>query len=196
MSIMLDLIGSVIIGAYVLLMGIRLNSNISDHVQASMVTLNLQESLVDAVRTMESDFRKIGYGTLDPRTALEITQPDHIRFKSDLNRDGFIERVDWAWKKGVNTSGDTILLLTRQVSGEAPMMILSDVTSFRLEYLTETGLPADTTAKGQIMEIQTAVKIRSPFKVADEVKGSDEMKEVEGFWRQARLMSRNLKRHG
>ncbi len=196
MSIMLDLIGSVIIGAYVLLMGIRLNSNISDHVQASMVTLNLQESLVDAVRTMESDFRKIGYGTLDPRTALEITQPDHIRFKSDLNRDGFIERVDWAWKKGVNASGDTTMLLTRQVSGEAPMMILSEVTSFRLEYLTETGVPADTTAKGQIMEIQTAVKIRSPFKVADEVKGSDEMKEVEGFWRQARLMSRNLKRHG
>jgi len=196
MSVLLDIIGSVIIGAYVLLMGIRLNSNINDHVQASIVTLNLQETLVDAVRTMESDFRKIGYGTIDPRTALEVTQPDHIRFKSDLNRDGFIEHVDWAWQKVVDASGDTTLELIRHVSGEAPMLILSDVTSFRLEYFTETGAPADTTAKGQIMEIQTAVKIRSPFKVADAIKGSEEMKEVEGFWRQTRLASRNLKRHG
>ncbi len=196
MSVMLDIIGSVIIGAYVLLMGIRLNSNIGDHVQASMVTLSLQESLVDAVRTMESDFRKIGYGTLDPRTALEVTQPDHIRFKSDLNRDGFIEHVDWAWGAKVDVSGDTLMILSRQVSGELPMMVLSDVSSFRLDYFTETGDPADTTVKGQIMEIQTTVKIRSPYKVADAVKGSDEMKEVEGFWRQTRLTSRNMKRHG
>ena len=196
MSILLDIIGSVIIGAYVLLMGIRLNSNISDHVQASMVTLNLQESLVDAVRTMESDFRKIGYGTLDPRAALEVTQPDRIRFKSDLNRDGFIEHVDWAWERKVNAPGDTTMELLRRVSGEQPMLILSDVTSFRLEYFTEAGIPADTSAKGQIMEIQTSVKIRSPYKVADAIKGSEEMREVEGFWRQARLASRNLKRHG
>jgi hypothetical protein len=196
MSIMLDLIGSVIIGAYVLLMGMRLNSNIGDHVQLSMVTLNLQEGLVDAVRTMESDFRKIGYGALDPRTALEITQSDHIRFKADINRDGMIERVDWAWEKRVGATGDTTMELTRQVSGEPPMMVLSDVTSFRLEYLTETGEPADTAAKGQIQVIQTALKIRSPYKVADLIKGSEEMKEVEGFWRQTRLASRNLKRHG
>ncbi len=196
MSVMLDIIGSVIIGAYVLLMGIRLNSNIGDHVQASMVTLSLQESLVDAIRTMESDFRKIGYGTLDPRTALEVTEPDHIRFKSDLNRDGFIEHIDWALVKTVDASGDTAMVLNRQVSGEPPMMVLSDVTSFRLDYLTETGDPADTTVKGQIMEIQTALKIRSPYKVADAVKGSDDPKEVEGFWRQTRLTSRNLRRHG
>ncbi len=196
MSIMLDIIGSVIIGAYVVLMGIRLNSNINDHVQAAMVTLNLQEGLVDAVRTMESDFRKIGYGTLDPRTALEITQPDHIRFKADLNRDGFIERIDWAWEKKVDASGDTTMELFRQVTGEPRMMILSDVMLFRLDYFTETGAAADTSAKGQIMEIQTSLKIRSPYKVADAIKGSDEMKEVEGFWRETRLTSRNLKRHG
>jgi len=196
MSIMFDLIGSVIIGAYVLLMGIRLNSNIGDNVQSAMVTLNLQEGLVDAVRTMESDFRKIGYGALDPKTALEITPPDRIRFKADINRDGMIERIDWAWEKRVGAPGDTTLELTRQVSGEPSMLILSDVTSFRLEYLTETGAPADTSAKGQIQVIQTALKVRSPFKVADLIKGSDEMKDVEGFWRQTRLASRNLKRHG
>ncbi len=196
MSVLIDIIGSVIIGAYVVLMGIRLNSNISDHVQASMVTLNLQESLVDAVRTMESDFRKIGYGTLDPRAALEITQPDHIRFKADLNRDGFIEHVDWARVQTVDAAGDTTTGLVRQVSGEPPMLVLSDVPSFLLMYFTESGSPADTSAKGQIMEIQTSVKIRSPYRVADFIKGSEVSKEVEGFWRQTRLASRNLKRHG
>jgi hypothetical protein len=196
MSIMLDIIGSVIIGAYVLLMGIRLNSNIGDHIQSSMATLNLQETLVDAVRTMESDFRKIGYGTLDPKTALEITQPDHMRFKADVNRDGAIERIDWALEKRVETSGDTTMVLTRHVSGESSMIILSGVASFQLDYLTETGTPADTSAKGQIMVIQTALKIRSPYKVPDIIKGGEVMKEVEGFWRQTRLASRNLRRHG
>jgi hypothetical protein len=196
MSIMFDLIGSVIIGAYVLLMGIRLNSNIGDYVQSAMVTLNLQEGLVDAVRTMESDFRKIGYGALDPRTALEITQPDHIRFKADIDRNGMIERIDWAWERRVGASGDTTMELTRQVSGEPSMTVLLDVTSFRLEYFTEAGEPADTSAKGQIQVIQTALKIRSPYKVADLIKGSEEMKDAEVFWRQTRLASRNLKRHG
>jgi hypothetical protein len=196
MSVMLDLIGSVIIGAYVLLMGIRLNSNIGEHVQLSVVTLNLQEGLVDAVQTMESDFRKIGYGTIDPRTALEVTQPHHIRFKADINRDGYIERIDWAWEMKVSASGDTTTELTRRVSGEPAMMVLSDVPLFRLEYLTEAGAPADTTAKGQIQVIQTALKVRSPYAVPDVLAGSDSSKAVEGFWRQTRLVSRNLMRHG
>ena len=196
MSIMFDLIGSVIIGAYVVLMGIRLNSNIGEHAQLSMVALNMQEALVDAVRTMESDFRKIGYGTVDPRTALEVTQPDHIRFKADINRDGYIERIDWAWEKTVGASGDTAMELTRRVSGEPAMVILSDVPMFRLEYLTEVGEPADTSAKGQIQVIQTALKVRSPYAVSDPFRGPDDRTAVEGFWRQTRLVSRNLKRHG
>jgi hypothetical protein len=40
------------------------------------------------------------------------------------------------------------------------------------------------------------VKVRSPYRVADAIKGSEVSREVEGFWRQTRLASRNLKRHG
>jgi hypothetical protein len=180
----------------VILFGLRLNENISDHLQTSMATLNVQEGLVDAIRTIETDFRKIGYGLVDPKTAVEVSQPDHIRFQADIDRDGTIDRVSWQLVQLLVTGADTARVLYRQVNNDAPLLIATNVEEFRLRYLKQDGLSADTTVKGQIWIIETTLRVKSPYKVADMVQGNAKMTEVEGFWRQTRLASRNLKRHG
>jgi hypothetical protein len=50
--------------------------------------------------------------------------------------------------------------------------------------------------KSEIWVVETSLKVTSPYKVADVVQGNERMVDVEGFWRQTRLASRNLKRHG
>ena len=57
MSVMLDLIGSVVIAGFVILMGLRLNETISGSADATMAGLNVQESMAELVRNLESDFR-------------------------------------------------------------------------------------------------------------------------------------------
>jgi hypothetical protein len=196
MSIVIDLLGSIMIAAAVILFGLRLNENISDHLQTSMATLNVQEGLVESIRTIETDFRKIGYGLVDPKTAVEVSQPGHIRFKADIDRNGSIDRVSWQLVQLPVVGTDTMRVLYRQVNTDLPLLIATDVQDFRLRYLRQDGLPADTSVKSQIWIIETTLRVKSPYKVADMVKGNAQMTEVEGFWRQTRLASRNLKRHG
>ena len=57
MSVMLDLIGSVVIAAFVIMIGLQLNSTIAGNADASTANLNVQESMVDIVRSLEYDFR-------------------------------------------------------------------------------------------------------------------------------------------
>jgi hypothetical protein len=196
MSVVLDLIGSLVVAAAVILFGLRLNSNISDHLQASVATLNVQEGLVDAVRSIETDFRKIGYGVVDPKTAIDISQPGCIRFKADIDRNGTVDEVSWFLVQNPTAGGDTSNYIYRQINSDSPLLVVTDVREFTLRYLKEDGTPADTTVKSQIWIVETTMRVKSPYKVADQVKGNEVMNEVEGFWRQTRLASRNLKRHG
>jgi hypothetical protein len=196
MAIVLDLIGSFIVAAFAILLGLRMNVTISEHLLSSTTILNVQEGLDNAVETLETDFRKIGYGVTDPRMAIEISQPTHIRFKADMDRNGTVDHVDLRLVSYMNDYGDTLGALVRQINSEMPIVIAGEVMDFSLSYLTQGGTPADTTVKSQIWIIESTLRIKSPYKVTDQVVGSDRMKEVEGFWRQTRLASRNLKRHG
>ncbi|HEX9658041.1 MAG TPA: hypothetical protein VGB89_14130 [Bacteroidota bacterium] len=195
MSVMLDLIGSTIIGAYVILMGIQLNTNIIAHTDSSNANLNVQESLVNVVRTIEYDFRKIGYGVVDPKMSIEISSPTAIRFQGDIDRDGTIDKIAWfiaPYKNGT----DTVFALFRRVNTQTPLVMSIGVKDFNLRYLRENGTPADTTAKSQIWIIETTLNVESPYEVADDILGYDKMSTIKGFWRQTRLASRNIKRHG
>jgi hypothetical protein len=196
MAVALDLIGSFMVAAFAILLGLGMNVSIGEHLQSSVTILDVQEGLNNAVEILETDFRKIGYGVIDPRKAVEISQPTHIRFQADIDRDGVVDHVDVSLVPYVTGDGDTLGALVRQINNEMPTVIATEVLDFTLSYLTQAGAPADTTVKSQIWIIESTLRIRSPYKVADQVAGSERMTEVQGFWRQSRLASRNLKRHG
>ena len=73
MSVMLDFIGSVIIAGFVILIGLRLNETIAGNADSSKANVNVQESMVDIVRDLEYDFRKIGYGVPETQHAIVDT---------------------------------------------------------------------------------------------------------------------------
>ncbi len=198
MSIVLDLIGSVVIAAFVILMGLRLNQSISGSADATKADLNVQESLVDIVRNIEYDFRKIGYNVPNPQNSIVLADSNHIMFVADMNRDGVIDTVEWYVTNPIGGfPNPNIRILYRRVNGSPAVGAALGVTQFGLKYLNQDGGPAAFLS--QIWIIEMTLKIESPYKVQDAVvtdQTYDQMGYAAAFWRQTRLASRNIKRHG
>lgn len=198
MSVMLDLIGSVVIAAFVILIGLRLNQTIAGNADASKANVNVQESMVDIVRTLEYDFRKIGYNVPETQWAILDTGATYIKFLSDINRDGTIDTVTWySGPKLTSLPNPNTVLLYRKVNDENPVASNLGVTDFRLRYLNQDG--GAPVSIGAIYIIEITLQVESPYKVQDQVNPDlnyADMGYAVAFWRQTRLASRNIKRHG
>jgi hypothetical protein len=194
---MIDLIGSAMIGGFVLLMGIRLNAGIVGSADSSMANLNVQESMVEIVKSIEYDFRKMGYGLADPKFAIALADTSHLRFRADIDRDGDIDSVDWYTGPPLTSlANPNVRVLYRRVNMGTPVGAALGVTQFRLRYLTQDGIP--TTVLSQMWIIETTLRVESPYRVQDQVltdQSYEDMGYAAAFWRQTRLASRNIKRH-
>lgn len=196
MAIMVDLVGSVVIGAFVILMGLRLNTSIMDSTNASKAGLNVQESLTEIVRCLEWDFRKMGYGLVDPKYTIALAETNHLRFRADLDRDGTIDSVDWYTGPPLGLPNPNVRVLYRRVNMGTPVGAALGVTQFRLRYLTQDGV--ETSTLSQMWIIETTLKVESPYRVQNEVNQEQSYTDLgyaAAFWRQTRLASRNIKRH-
>jgi hypothetical protein len=198
MSIVLDLIGSVVIASFVILIGLRLNQTISGTADAAKADVNVQESMVDIVRSIEYDFRKIGYNVPETSAAILDTGSSYIKFQADIDRDGTIDIVEW-YTGPVLTSfpNPRTRVLYRRVNYGTPVGAALGVTNFRLKYMDQDGNPPISFKS--IWIIETTLQVESPYRVQDQVNPDlsyEEMGYSVAFWRQTRLASRNLKRHG
>jgi len=204
MSVMLDLIGSLVIAGFVILMGLRLNETISGSADASMAGLNVQESMAELVRNIESDFRKAGYNVPDPTQTIVLADTSHIKFIADINRNGTIDTIEWFLGPPLTTlPNPNIRVLYRNVTDSTGVWTGGGaaglgVTQFHLRYFTQVGdsiAPLDVADYNKIWIIEIALRVESPYKVQDVV-NTDNSQYAASFWKQTRLASRNIKRHG
>lgn len=202
MSVMLDLIGSTMIAGLVLLMGLSLNSNITNSNQSYNSDVIVQESLVSLVESLEYDLRKMGYNIEDPTTVIIHADTTHIRFLSDLDDNDITDTVDWYLGKYITSSPnpkDRILYRKIATPGVGSLIVGSapGVTRFGLRYLDQDGV--QTNIMGQIWIIETTLQVESPWKVQNTAvlnQAYENWGYSAAFWRQTRLAGRNLKRHG
>ena len=204
MSVMLDLIGSVVIAAFVILMGLRLNETISGSADATMAGLNVQESMAELVRNLESDFRKAGYNVPDPTRTIVIADTSHIKFCADMDRNGIVDTVEWYAGPPLTTlPNPNVRVLYRNVTDSTGVWSGGGaaglgVTQFHLKYYTQTGdsiAPLDAANYSKIWIIEIGLRVESPYKVQEAV-NAENTDYVASFWKQTRLASRNIKRHG
>ena len=201
---MLDLIGSVVIAAFVILMGLRLNETISGSADATMAGLNVQESMAELVRNLESDFRKAGYNVPDPTRTIVIADTSHIKFCADMDRNGIVDTVEWYAGPPLTTlPNPNVRVLYRNVTDSTGVWSGGGaaglgVTQFHLKYYTQTGdsiAPLDAANYSKIWIIEIGLRVESPYKVQEAV-NAENTDYVASFWKQTRLASRNIKRHG
>ena len=121
-----------------------------------------------------------------------------------MDRNGTIDTVEWYAGPPLTTlPNPNVRVLYRNVTDTSGVWSGGGaaglgVTQFYLRYFTQTGdsvRPLDVANYSKIWVIEIALRVESPYKVQDAV-NTDNTQYAVAFWKQTRLASRNIKRHG
>ncbi len=96
MNTILDIIGSFIIGGFLLLIALTMLDTNTKHFYANGDDLIVQQNLTAITRTLEFDLKKMGYGIPEWNNIVITADSTDLKFRSDINRNGVIDTVQWA----------------------------------------------------------------------------------------------------
>jgi len=209
MSVALDLIGSVVIASFVILIGLRLNQTIAGSADAAGASQTVQEAAVDIVRSIEYDFRKMGFGLPQANQAVVLNDSTRIIFRvGDRNNPGIVNTIEWFLGDTLkNADNKRSRILYRRVNGGQAVGASLGITLFKLRYFNSNGniIPYNSTPT-QVTSIETSVRVESLYRVQGQFNATDnsvgydesynKMGYATSFWQQKRLTARNIRRHG
>jgi hypothetical protein len=139
----LDLAGSFVIGAIVILIFVNLNISISANASENLFSGIVQRGLTSAADLIEYDFYKIGYRKSGNK--IEIADSNEIKFYSDVDDDGVSDEINYSLGDEVSfteTSNPNDFLLTREKNNEKPAASIP-VVNFKLTYYDSLGQKID-----------------------------------------------------
>ncbi|HAB51493.1 MAG: hypothetical protein A2315_16780 [Ignavibacteria bacterium RIFOXYB2_FULL_35_12] len=196
-SDIIDLAGSILIGGLIMLILFRMNSSAVENVYNNGGELSLQQNLSVTAKVLENDFRKIGYCAdwkkiPDPSKSILLADSTRIKFLTDIAENG-LENVDSIYyylgptSELTQTPNPRDRFLYRVVNNETPTGINLGVTQFKLIYFDALGdtinLPIIVPSEVYTIEINLTVENTAGY---NEQYSS-------AFWRQIRLVARNLR---
>jgi len=194
-STILDILGSMIIGSILLSITLRLNDSAKGKTYNNSAELSLQENMATVAQIIETDFRKIGYCAdwnkfPDPSKAVLYADESSIKYLTDIDSDTNMDSVRYylgPTSELLSSPNPRDRMLYRVVNNETPKSANLGVTQFRLVYFDALGdtIPPPITTPGLItsVEINLAVESVAAYDTAYS----------SAFWRQIRLVARNLK---
>jgi len=197
----MDMIGSFAIGGFLLLMCLRLNAQANEAASVYNSNLILQQNVTTAVSIIEDDFKKIGYcrdwrKIPDPSRALRIAQPSRIRFWTDVGNDGTLDSITyWIGTAGelASTPNPRDRFLYRQVNTTPFTRMNLGVSQFAFQFYDAENelLPFPVTDPRLVYYMQISMAVESGFPITQEYMVDSTQYEV--FWRQIRLVTKNLR---
>jgi hypothetical protein len=208
-STILDIIGSSVVFVTLLLVTLQLNDANTENMQIYQGDLVVQENLVEVTSLLEYDFRKIGYcynpkNFPDPTKSILLADSNRIKFVTDLTTktypygDGIMDTIYYylgPTSELTSTPNPNDRYLYRVVNSQTPQGANLGVTTFSLKYYDalDSLMPFPITNPGGIKTMQITVVVQDlaatslpPFI------GSFEQQYSSAYWRQIRLVSRNL----
>lgn len=207
----LDLIASTVVFSSLLLMALRLNASVSQNLQAYGNDLVVQQNLVEVVKLLEYDFRKIGYckdptKIPDPSDAIRYADSIKIKFYTDLataaypQGDGNLDSIQYYLGAFVpETPNPFDRLLYRVENNQTPVGVNLGLTTFNLQYYDSDKLAISypITDYGEIATMQITIRCENLAAwTVNQYSGrfdSLAMGYQSAYWRQVRLVARNLR---
>jgi len=194
--------GSSIVGGMLLLILLRLNDASIQNTFKSSGELIVQQNLVEVVKLLEYDFRKIGYCQQynkipDPSKAIIYADSTRISFITDVAQpptypfgDGNLDTLTYYLglaSELTATPNTDDRPLYRVLNKETPRGSNLGVTFFQLTYFNAMGslLPSPVVDKGQISSIQIDLEIQNLAAYDGQYSSV--------FWRQIRMVAPNLR---
>jgi len=194
-STIIDIMGSMIIGGILLTITLRLNDSATGKTYNNSAELALQENMATVAQIVETDFRKIGYCAdwnkfPDPSKAVVYADENSIKFLTDIDYDTNMDSIRFylgPTSELLSTPNPRDRILYRVENNETPIPSNLGVTQFRLVYFDALGdtLSPPITSPGLITSVEINLTVES-VAAYDTAYSS-------AFWRQIRLVARNLK---
>lgn len=190
-----DIIGSIIIGGILMVITWRLSDAATEKTYNYSGELSLQQNLTTVAQILETDFRKIGFCSdynnfPDPSKAIVYGNISSITFLADVDLNAQMDSIRYYLgpiSELSATPNPRDRLLYRVVNNEPPASSNLGVTQFRLVYFDALGdtLTPPITTPGLIssLEINLAVENVAAYDTAY----------TGAFWRQIRLVARNIR---
>jgi hypothetical protein len=199
-STILDILGSIVIGGFLLILLWRIDDAAVQNVYNNSEELILQENLATTARILERDFRRIGYCknySLIPKTNVIVSATDtSISFLTDVNDVGNVDTLKYyigPTSELLSTPNPRDRFLYRVANNEVPVGVNLGVTQFNLVYFDVYGdtlhTPISDLSIISSMEINIAVENVAGYGGPD-----DDGKYSKAFWRQIRLAAMNLQK--
>ncbi len=203
-STLIDILGSTLIGGMLLLILLRLNDSGVQNTYMYGGELIVQQNLVDAVKLLEYDFRKIGFCAdwkklPDPLKYIVSADSNKIKFLTDIDSDGNVDTMTYftgPTSELLNTPNPRDRLLYRVVNGATPRGSNLGVTEFNLVYYDNFGniLPCPVASPSLIQKMQINIRVEDVYGYdTDNVNKNNSEMYANAFWRQIRLVARNLR---
>jgi hypothetical protein len=198
-QVMIDLLGSAIIGGIILLTMNQVQGRAVDQSGFYSVTRITQKNLVSIARIVEYDFRKMGYGVIDPTKSIFQADTSSITFLGDYNRNGKMDTIKyWLGPTSdlLRTPNPIDRILYRKINHESPYKLDYGVTRFRLAYFNQDMQTVTLLAAIKVVEIKIEVQSQYPLYNDNQEVANTNQKDFYPtvFWKQTRLTSRNLNR--
>jgi hypothetical protein len=193
-NVMLDILGSVIIGGILLLSMANVNENSTKNLYKGTGNLVAQTNLATVVQILENDFRKIGYCAdwqqiPTPTEAILFADSISIRYLTDVESDGIVDTmfyyIDY-FTDIPETPNPRDRFLYRVINHEAPVGVNLGVTQFKMNFFSALG----TELTFPIADPREIYTMQIDITVEDVAAYNQEYQTV--FWRQIRMAARNL----
>ena len=194
-STILDIIGSMIIGGILLSIAWRLSDTATEKTYNNSGDLSLQQNLATIAQMLEYDFRKIGYSAdwnklPDPTKAILYADSSSIKFLTDIDSDGNLDSIRYflgPTSELTETENPRDRMLYRVLNDEVPGGSNLGVTEFRMVYYDALGdtIPLPIVNNGEISSIEINVTVENTA-------AYDTLYST-AYWRQIRLIARNLR---
>ncbi len=194
-NVILDIMGSMIIGGILMITLFRVSDRATERTYNNSGDLTNQQNIAAVVRTLEYDFRKIGYCAdwtqiPNPSKSIIFAKSDGIKFLTDVDRDGKVDTMYYyigPTSELIYTANPRDRFLYRVVNNEKPVKVNLGVTQFDLVYFNvdKEIIPVPISVLGEIYTIQISVAV-------EDIEAYDQ-KYSQVFWRQIRLVAKNLK---
>jgi hypothetical protein len=203
-STLLDIIGSTIIGGLLLMILFRMNDSAIENNYNFSGEKIVQQNLVDLVKLVEYDFRKIGYCAdytqiPDPTKSIIHADSNSITFLTDTlgSRNSFgngiVDIIEYSISDTTtlsSTPNPKDRLLYRRVNNETLRGSNLGVTQFKLTFFDANGdtiknMPASPPLG--IVSMQIDIAVENPYAY-----GNNYSYDKKVIWRQIRLAARNF----
>ena len=194
-NVFLDIIGSVIIGGILLITLFRLSGRATENTYNKSGDLTIQQNIASIVRVFENDFRKIGYCAdwkkmPDPQKSIILADVDKFKFLADIDKNGTMDTIYYyigPTSELIYTANPRDRFLYRVVNSEKPAQVNLGVTQFSLTYydVSKDLIKPPIYANGGLYTIQVDLAVEN-------VEAYNQ-KYSTVFWRQIRLVAKNLK---